>query len=201
MSIDDIQFPPQIAYGATGGPMFSTDVIVNSSGFEQRNANWTASLNKYDVSTGLKSPTDLNTLIAFFRGRQGRLRGFRFKDFADFQINAQTIATADGIVTAYQIVKTYVSGTQTYTRKITRPVSGTVTGVTFNGVPKTEGVGFTINYATGILTQTPAVAGPIVIGYIEFDVPARFDTDDMQTTVEGFETHVWHNIPVIEVRE
>lgn len=34
MSFEEIQFPTDISYGATGGPMFLTDVVATVSGHE-----------------------------------------------------------------------------------------------------------------------------------------------------------------------
>ncbi len=36
----EVRFPPDISYGTTGGPAFSTTVFQAASGFEQRNVNW-----------------------------------------------------------------------------------------------------------------------------------------------------------------
>ena len=36
----EVQFPPDISYGASGGPTYATSVVTTVSGFEKRNANW-----------------------------------------------------------------------------------------------------------------------------------------------------------------
>jgi len=36
----EVQFPPDIAYGAVGGPEYRTTVVVTASGREQRNSAW-----------------------------------------------------------------------------------------------------------------------------------------------------------------
>ena len=38
--IETPRFPDDIAYGAQGGPMYSTDVVATASGYEKRNQNW-----------------------------------------------------------------------------------------------------------------------------------------------------------------
>jgi uncharacterized protein (TIGR02217 family) len=38
----EVQFPPDISYGASGGPGYRTTVITTVSGHERRNSNWTA---------------------------------------------------------------------------------------------------------------------------------------------------------------
>ncbi len=42
MIFHEVQFPPDIAYGASGGPEYLTSVVSMASGYEQRNANWSA---------------------------------------------------------------------------------------------------------------------------------------------------------------
>jgi uncharacterized protein (TIGR02217 family) len=85
MAFHEVRFPDDIAYGATGGPEFATSVVATASGYEQRNINWSAARGRWDVASGLKKQTQLDTLIAFFRARKGRAYGFRFKDWTDFK--------------------------------------------------------------------------------------------------------------------
>jgi len=89
VAFHDIQFPPEISYGAQGGPEFSTSVITVKSGQESRNQNWSESRIKWDVSTAIKNQTDLEELIAFFRARKGRAHAFRFKDWSDYTATTQ----------------------------------------------------------------------------------------------------------------
>jgi uncharacterized protein (TIGR02217 family) len=72
-------------------------------------------------------------VVAFFEARNGRLHGFRFKDWADHKSclpsaapspTDQTIGTGDDTTTAFQLVKRYSSGAQSWTRTITKPVAG-----------------------------------------------------------------------------
>jgi len=105
MSFHEVQFPPDIAYGATGGPAYATAVVEAGGGFEKRNVNWAAARGKWNVASGLKNRSQVSTLIAFFRARKGKAYGFRFKDWTDYQATAQTIGVGDGLVTAFQLVK------------------------------------------------------------------------------------------------
>jgi uncharacterized protein (TIGR02217 family) len=71
---DDVQFPTDISQGAQGGPSYNTVVVVTSSGFEQRIGTWGVGRLRWDVSHGLKNPTQMAALVAFFRARGGRQR-------------------------------------------------------------------------------------------------------------------------------
>lgn len=85
MSFAEAQFPADISYGATGGPVFLTDVVATVSGHEQRNSKWAQARARYNVASGVKTEAQWQALIAFFRARRGKAVGFRFKDWSDFK--------------------------------------------------------------------------------------------------------------------
>ena len=198
MTFHEVRFPDDIAYGATGGPAYSTSVVATASGYEQRNMNWSAARGAWDVSSGLKKPSQLDLLIAFFRARKGKAYGFRFKDWTDYKATGQLLGTGNGANKVFQLVKIYASGAGSETRTITKPVLGTVK-------PYLAGVlqasGWSINTATGVLTFSTAPAqGVAVTADFEFDVPVRFDTDSMEATIENFNINEWPSIPIVEIR-
>ena len=197
-SFHEVQFPPDIAYGAAGGPGYSTSVITTVAGYEKRNANWAAARGRWNVAQGLKTREQVASLIAFFRARKGRAYGFRFKDWTDFQALAQLIGTGDGVAKTFPLVKHYASGGITEARTITKPVTGT-TKIYLNGTPQASG--WSVNTATGVVTFTAAPAnGAVITADFEFDVPARFDTDQMDITIETYELGRWGQIPIVEIR-
>lgn len=145
----EVRFPTDIAYGATGGPEYATDVVVVNSGAEQRNVRWAEARGKWDVASGVKNRTQMEALIAFFRARKGRAYGFRFKDWSDYQASNQPIGSGDGATTVFQLVKVYESGGVTETRTIKKPVAGTVT-VAVAGLSQTSR--WAVDTATGLVT-------------------------------------------------
>lgn len=198
MSFVETQFPNDISYGAVGGPKFSTDVVETFSGWEQRNINWSEARLEWNVSQGVKTQAQLDTLIAFFRARRGRAIGFRFKDWTDYSATNQVIGTGNGVQTVFQLVKSYISGGVTVDRTITKPVSGTVQ-IYKAGVLQSSGV--SVNTTTGEVTFTSAPSGAEQItATFQFDVPARFDTDKMETSLDTYGVNSWNNIPVVEIR-
>jgi uncharacterized protein (TIGR02217 family) len=189
MSFFETRFPDDIARGASGGPGFQTDVITVNSGFEQRNAVWADARCSYDVSHGIKQQSQLDALVAFFRVMGGRAHGFRFKDYADYQVGAD-----EGIFTAidathFQMWKRYTSAGSNHDREITKPVTGTVA--------VTGGTVASIDYTTGIVTMT---TGTPTAWTGQFDVPCRFDTDQMKINIAQINLFSWGGIPVVEVR-
>ncbi len=195
----DVQFPATIAYGASGGPRFLTAITATQSGREQRVAQWQRSRGEWNVSTGIRSRADVAAFLAFFYARRGRAHGFRFRDWTDFRAVGQLLGVGDGERTAFQLIRRYDSGGAMHERRITRPVAGTVT-VYRDNVEATSG--WSINHATGVVTfSTPPDPGVTVTADFEFDVPARFDTDAADLTVETFEMQQWGRITVVEIRE
>lgn len=211
----EILFPETISYGSSGGPKFKTTIFTADSGYEQRNIDWSNQRAEYDVSHGIKNQSDMDILTAFFYARRGRAYGFRFKDWNDYSITAQQIATGDGATTVFQIVKTYRSAqtesgeTDIYTRKLTKIAWNTLAGVTVGGVVVTQsadpitGQKWTLDVNTGLITfqNAPANGAAIIIGTAQFHVPVRFDTDHLDVTQEFWNTASWPNIALIEVRD
>lgn len=198
MSFDEIQFPPDISYGSSGGPTYATDIVISASGYEQRNISWAQARARYNVAHGVKTKAQLEQLIAFFRARKGRAIGFRFKDWTDYTANAQILGTGNAARTSFQLVKRYNSGASEEVRVITKPVSGSVV-VKVNGAVRTSG--FTIDYTKGLVQFSVApLTGQTVSADFAFDVPVRFDTDRLSATLDEYGVHSWLDIALIEVR-
>ncbi len=199
MAFIEVRFPTDIAYGSSGGPEYSTDIIITQGGHEQRNINWSQARTRYNVAHGVKTQAQLDTLVAFFRARKGRADGFRFKDWTDFQAVGEAIGTGDDTTTVFQLQKQYTSGSTAETRTITKPVAGSVT-VYIDGIPEDPG-NYSVNTENGEITfDTPPGDGEVITADFEFDVPARFDTDRLSASLDTYGSHSWGDIPIIEIR-
>ncbi|WP_375227424.1 phage distal tail protein, Rcc01695 family [Roseobacter sp. S98] len=209
MQFHEVRFPVTLSFGSVGGPERRTDVVTISNGFEERNAPWAHSRRRYDAGVGMRSLDDVETMIAFFEARFGQLYAFRWKDWSDYRsrkpsedITAadQQIGTGDGAVTAFSLTKTYQSGAHSYVRPITKPVAGTVR-VAVDGTELAEGSEYTVDTTSGVITFVAAPAsGATVTAGFEFDVPVRFDTDSILTSVASFQAGEVPNVPIVEVR-
>ena len=207
MAFHEVRFPDNISRGARGGPERRTQIVEMASGDEERNGSWADSRRRYDASYGIRKVDDLAAVTAFFEARRGRLYGFRWKDWADYKSSLpsaiitavdQPIGIGTGAATAFQLVKLYTSGAQSWTRTITKPVAGTV-AVALNGVPQITG--WTVNTSTGVITFAAAPApGVAITAGFEFDVPVRFDTDTLDVTLDFERLGSITSIPLIEVR-
>ncbi len=203
MAFDEVRLPLRIAYGAKGGPQFLTEVVSIQSGYERRNQCWSQARRRFDAQTGIVTAADASVLLSFFLARGGRARGFRLRDWQDYTSAAdgfsppswddQVIASGDDVTTQFQLIKTYNG----VTRSIRKPEAASVR-VGLAGTELTSG--WSVDETTGIVTfaQAPA-SGSVVKAGFTFDVPVRFDTDQLQ--IEASNPHVQQaEIPLIEVR-
>jgi len=201
----EVQFPPSISYGATGGPTFNTSILTLASGYERRNINWEKTRAMYDVAHGLKTQVELNALLKFFYARNGRAYGFRYKDWADYQLPFDgdpipTFMTTDGgITTSFQLRKAYGDAGNSFIRDIKKPVAGSVV-VYADGFATSD---VSIDVTTGIVTlgtMLRATTGAAISASCQFDVPVRFDIDQMKVSIDDYDNFTWGQIPLIEVR-
>lgn len=209
MAFHEIRFPASLSFGALGGPQRRTDVVTLANGHEERNTPWAHSRRVYDAGLGMRSIDDLQRLIGFFEARMGQMHGFRWKDWADYKSCAasaevafddQSIGYGDGETSEFQIVKLYRSGEQSYARPISKLVKGSVrVGVEQDELR--EGVEYEVDVTRGVIVfaHPPDPQIEILAGF-EFDVPVRFDTDRILTSVASFQAGQVPDVPVIEVR-
>jgi uncharacterized protein (TIGR02217 family) len=169
--------------------------------------NWANSRRHYDASHGIKPYSQLENVLAFFEERRGRLYGFRWRDWLDYRSSTaaapiaatdQSLGTGDGATTVFQLKKTYGSLHAPWARIINKPVAGSV-AVALGGVP--QAAGWSVDATTGLLTfgVAPAIGVAVTAGF-EFDVPARFDTDQIEVDLDHFQIGSIQSIPVVEVR-
>lgn len=204
----DIRFPFSLALGAAGGPERRTDIVTLGSGREERNSPWTHSRRRWNAGPGVRTLTDLETLIAFFEARHGQLYGFRFRDPLDWLSCSlgsdispldQPLGTGDGVTAEFQLIKRYQSGDEHYDRPITRPVGGTVR-VAADGL-EIDPEDFTVDTGTGVVSFTapPSPGAVLTAGYV-FDCPARFDTSHLAISLDAFGAGEAPDIPVVELK-
>ena len=207
MAFHEIRFPDDISRGARGGPERRTQIVELASGDEERNSPWANSRRRYDAAYGIRRADDLAAVIAFFEARRGRLHGFRWKDWADYKSclpsgqpgpEDQFLGQGDGVKTEFQLVKLYASGAQSWTRAITKPVAGTVQ-IALGGVPQASG--WSVEPSDGIVTfdVAPGAGVGVTAGFV-FDVPVRFDTDELPVTLDIERLGSITSIPLVEIR-
>ena len=194
MFIEDPRFPDCYAFGAEGGPGFWTDVVAVQSGYEFRNQVRAKSLGTWTITKVPERPEDHKLALDFWFAAGGRANAFRFKDWQDFEATDVAGKFLQLTGTTYQMVKEYYlhAAVTPYLRLIQKPVDDSVT-VTGGTTP-------TVDYTTGIVTSATSPTS----WRGQFDVPARFDMDDMSRSIitrsRGELLIDWPSIRIREVR-
>lgn len=191
----EAQFPVDYAQGTSGGPTYSTRVITMAGGDERRIQNWEDSKLKYEIGY-TANPTDMATIIAFFRAvAEGRTYGWRFKDWSDFKATLEVMANNLG--TTLKLVKTYTFAGFSKVRRINKPCNNGTFHLFHNGVEVTSG--FTLDYTTGIITIPGGVTSGTWAWTGEFDVPMRFDVDQLPFVQDNVGKRSISSVPITEM--
>jgi hypothetical protein len=230
MAFDETRFPTAEDYGFRGGPRFKTTLFIAKSGYEQRVANWSATKGMWTVGLGARQISDLQELRDFFYARNGRSRGFRFRDWNDYcsdmaGLQAYNLANGttyggqgsqiDTLPPASQLTAQYI-GTgsgggstdyqiiKTYTdlTDFVKPIYKPVSVARVYYDDVLQGSGWSVDYTDGTLTLNPDAGGgvDVTMDYY-FDLPVRFDTDFMEAEIEYFDLQNWTGIPIVETRD
>lgn len=207
--LESPRFPDAISLNSTRSVTFHTEVVILSSGHEQRNARRSLPLHQFEVGSGIKNRTDLAHMLHFFNAVQGRFRAFRLRDWLDYTSSAgmdqritptdQILGVGDGNQRAFALIKTYTTGELTQTRRIHKPVENTVC-VAVNGKIDDR---FTVNTVNGVVelgeTDEPPQPGDVITAGFEFDVPCRLDTDSLTIALHHQDWGSF-SVPLVEVR-
>ena len=215
MAFHEIRVPTDVSYGSSGGPGWSTNIQRLDSGSEIRIARWSQAKHKYDAAYGIKTLTQLNSVLDFYHARRGPAHGFRWKDWMDFTTASdnrsahdwddEVLGEPDGTTRTVQMKKTYTSGAASYNaqRNLSKIVAGTMK-VGWGGSEKTTGGGtWTVDEDTGIITihDSGAYSADISAG-CEFDVPVRFGDEldeNLSISHDAFEIGSIGSIPIVEI--
>lgn len=199
-------YPSNGARQPAGGPAFSTTVNTTLIGNEQRNQNWVRSRHSYEESQGIKTAEDFTAVGAHFRMARGKLHHYRKRDWADYQAEREEGGATAITSTTFQLVKRYGAEVGFIEeRRITRPSAGTLS-VWISGVLQTLTTHYAVDIETGILTIPAAPDADDIECAFEFDVPCRYDTDELKAVLveldpDGPSLMSWESIPIVEVRE
>lgn len=216
----NIDFPRRIAYGSQGLSTFVTELTTVDSGSENRIGKWNSPRRAWNIAYAVTEYEDLMDLLNFFNVVKGRLHSFRFRDPMEYKSSAfvgrvhaaiddedQQIGTGDNTTTTFQLIKTYTvphatgAGSETYVRNITAPVASTVL-IALDSVPQTNPTHFTVDDTTGIVTFVTAPGTDVVItAGFEFDIPCRFDVDQLPLDLDSYGLGKASSINVIEIKQ
>lgn len=195
MAAKEIQFPPRISFGAVGGLNWKTRVVELESGYEYRDALLVQPRGRWEISHLARLPAVYEQIRAFHAIVQGKRYTFRFKDWTDYTVSHSESAfvVAAGSPAQLQLAKRYSFGAEYFDRKLSKIVQGSFSAV--------GGTGLSLDYNTGLLSYSSAPTAFTC----EFDVPVRFDTDELRAeiinkTKDGELLMGCSSIPIVAVR-
>lgn len=180
-------FPQCPSYGFTKRADYSVTIVERASGIRSVNRNWYYPLHVFvAVPFDGMVEEDASKVQRFWHAVGGQSGQFLFTDYSDFS----SAATPSTSITAidqpvvqiaasspeYQLIKVYTDDTFQFQqqRLIQKPKQGTIV-VAEDGVELEEGVDYSIDYDTGIITPLTSLEGTITWGG-EFYVPVMFET-------------------------
>lgn len=203
---DDIILPLGMSLGSSFGPMTSTHQLLTTSGKRKVNKRWSQHLQKFDIGYNVKSIEDIYVLLDIYEAVDGPFGSFLARAWNNWNttqglmqsgdesfitnvdqplINTVTgLNLGDGSTTTFQMVIEHTAGSATalHRRDVTKPVNGSVV-VALDTVGETEGVNYTINYSTGIVTWISGAPGGAEVptyGASFYNPVAFFDDELLQ---------------------
>jgi uncharacterized protein (TIGR02217 family) len=208
MTIPAYRLPVNLEKGSGFGPSFRNVIQEAISGNEQRFAQWTKCRGVGDLSYAILESNDpigdYRAVLSLFKAHFGSLIPFRFRDWSDYIASNELFGTGNGVTTSFPLTMTYdpsqillgVPGSLFYVRDITLPVVSTV-AIEVDGVPLAGSPApFTIS--NGVVTFTSAPTGELTWSG-EFDVPVRFDTEQLPVVMKEQDLAGIHSISIKEV--
>lgn len=184
MAYINTRLSKRVAYGFAGGPEWSTLVVRLDNGREQRNGQWLFPKHRYTAQFMNIPAADRDEILEAFHACRGQLHAFRFRDHNDYAGTSEPFVQIGGV---WRMAKQYTFGTETSTRLIQAPVSGTVT--------LSGGSLANLNMETGVYTGD--ATGLTWTG--EFDVWVRFASDYNAFAIGNVDAHT-ADIELVEVR-
>jgi uncharacterized protein (TIGR02217 family) len=173
--LDDIIVTGQeFAQNITGRLMRKNQRVTTANGFESINIVQDKTLREYDVNVGPLRRAIREQFDAIFENTEAGAYGFLLLDPKDNSLGTSgRVADLGG--GNYQLYKRYTVAGRHKDRKITRPMTGTIT-VFVSGVATSA----TVNYATGQMTITGLPSAALVTVTGQFYVPVHFLNDQIE---------------------
>lgn len=199
--IDD-RLDGDLETGARTRPSFRTIIIPLDGGGEVRISKWVYPKHVFEFNLAPGDPQsdeDFLMLQDFYYAAGGAFEPFRFKHHGDFEGVDEAPGAITGTTSSFQLMRNYTRGLITRQRKITRPVLGTVVAY-LNGVVIPE-INYTVDYDTGIIAFGSPQDINLLTFDFEFDVPVRFQDDEIEFLAIAKQLEQPVSIALIEIKE
>lgn len=191
MQYHDILLPDFITVHLKGGPVFATQAASTISGREVRFYERQNAIQKYALVGCRLSQDEFQRFNSFFRARLGCAYAFRIKDHADFKIENQIIANADGMSKEFEIYKNYEDESCGYRRKISAVREDKMAAdFDIERIDRENGI---------IYTREILESGKSLVISAEFDVWVRFTSDEFRYSSSADGSILIEDLGLVEV--
>lgn len=182
-SAESANFGEQISGGRRRMFQWFTDEVQYDTGKRQANNIWPQPMRHWWITWQWLTAAGRNKLIEVFNRARGKASTFLYECVWDYACTyadwSHTLTTGE---TTTQLKKTYYPGeTEEWTENKTKiqPSSVYAPTIKVNGTAKTEGVDFTLDDETGIITWTgfSPTTGQVLTADYRFYFEVHFDVD------------------------
>jgi uncharacterized protein (TIGR02217 family) len=183
-------------------PSYRTIIVPLDGGGEVRISKWQYPKHVFEFNLApgdARSDEDFQFLRDMYYAAGGAFEAFRFKHLDDFEGVGEALGAIVGTTSSFQLMRNYTRGLITRQRKITRPVLGTVT-LYLNDVEIPE-INYTVDYDTGIVAFGSPQDIALLTADFEYDVPVRFEDDEIEMLSIAKELTQPVSISLIEIKE
>ena len=196
----EVQLDTAMSYGAEAGPGYKTLIVKTPSRQESRIQQVSRHYRSYKIMFTDKTLIQMQALESMFIAAQGMTNGFRFIDNRDYKATNEHLTNFAG-GTSVQLIKTYGANMgRTEIRPISKPQQNRVpVTLTRDGSAFSATGNWSLNTTTGIVTFVADQTGHVFTWSGQFDVPVRFDVDDMSYVWESFGRLNWNSVPILEI--
>lgn len=198
MAFHDVRLDEEISRGARRSVVRPIQRFNSRSRRTWRNAVSRSSLREYDVGYGLRKMEEVREVFHFWEAREGGLHAFRFKDWAEWEVDDGLIGVGDGVNAVFDLVVRYEDASGLWVRRNIAPDVSTLT-VTVAGTPVTPTSVASVNglRVRVTLPSVPSLAAQVRASF-EYDVPVFFANDELDDVVDTFMNG---EVPNITLRE
>ena len=207
----EIRLDPYISWESTIGPSYKTAIHDVPSGDEFRTSGWDKGRLMMTISKELMDRPTVFALESFFRARKGSRFAFRVRYWnlylrTDEPLPLLTNTTAqlqlvfpDAIAPETMLVKKPVLAGDVHNTNDSLLYAPDIT-LKKDGVAFASSGNWTIDRTTGIITFGTSQAGHTFTWSGSFDIPMRFNTDQLSIKRTFMDDHSWDDFQLIEVK-
>lgn len=187
-----LPFIPNYAYSRRA--IYLTTLVQAASGKTEAAQRWQYPLHEFSLPLNGRKQSELEQILRYFHAAAGRANTFDFLDFSEDRTcslgtdpanDDVELGTAEASQTDFQLIKTYVTGGVTRSRKLTRPIAASWL-IAVDGTPKTITTDYTIESGGILRFNSGLTGGEVVTGGGRFYVPVRFASDDIEQIVHNY---------------